>query len=77
MVPIVPGQARVMMMRQRRMQEVLEVEELEEEVEELEEVEEEVEKEVFEVEEEYLTRMENMAEIWCSMLGASWSCAID
>ena len=70
MVPIVPGQARVMMMRQRRMQEVLEVEELEE-------VEEEVEKEVFEVEEEYLTRMENMAEIWCSMLGASWSCAID
>ena len=30
MVPIVPGQARVMMMRGRRMQEVLEVEELEE-----------------------------------------------
>ena len=39
MVPIVPGQARVMMMRGRRMQKVLEVEELEE-------VEEEVEKEV-------------------------------
>ena len=38
-VPIVPGQARVMMMRGRRMQKVLEVEELEE-------VEEEVEKEV-------------------------------
>ena len=76
MVPIVPGQARVMMMRQRRMQEVevVEVVEVEEEVDELEEVEEEAEKEV---EEEYLTRMENMAEIWCSMLGASWSCAID
>ena len=25
----------------------------------------------------HLTRMENMAAIWCSMLGASWSCVME